>query len=149
MRFNLWPLALIFTVDSMSPNNGGTANGPVVRILKKYTNDTGIVAHELEHVKQFWSIALPATVLFYALTVFFNVEPLYAMLGISIHSLLYMVVKPYRYWCELKAYAVQLQHSDNKEKDVALFGSFIAEYYNLKVTREEATVALKVFYDKL
>jgi hypothetical protein len=135
-------------VDSLPPNTGGCANGPVVRLLKKYENDEGILKHELEHVKQFWFLTIAVGLIILAVTTFLRLPIYYAALGISTHGLLYLFVKPYRYWCELKAYAVQLQYSEDKEKDLELFGRFISEFYNLNKTKEETTIALKVFYDK-
>lgn len=149
MKFNLIPPALILIVDSLPSGTGGCANGPLVRILTKYQHDEGILKHELEHVKQYWSLNLAVTAILFALSVFFNFDPYYAIAGMSVHSLLYLLVKPYRYWSELKAYAVQLQYSEYLDKDIELFGGFIADCYNLNVSKEEASVALKVFYDKL
>lgn len=143
------PPALVFMVKSLPPNTGGCANGPIVRLLTKYQNDEGILHHELEHVKQFWLLALQTSIIIFAVTRFFKLDPSFAILGIATHSLLYGFVKPYRYWAELKAYAVQLLYSNDKDKDLSLFGSYIADSYKLNVSKEEATVALKVFYDKL
>lgn len=148
MKFSLNPPALIFIVDSLKPNTGGCANGPIVRLLTKYQNDEGILKHELEHVKQFWSLALPITIIIFALTRFLKIDSSYAIIGIATHSLLYGFVKPYRYWAELKAYAKQLYYSKDKEKDLELFGGFIADAYKLNKTKEETTITLKVFYDK-
>lgn len=149
MKINLTPPALIFIVESLPRNTGGCANGPVVRLLTKYENDKGILQHELEHVKQYWSLNLKFTIVLLALATFFNLNPYYAVIGFAAHGLLYGFIKPYRYWAELKAYAVQLQYSEDKEKDLQLFGGFIADSYKLNVSKEKATIALKVFYNKL
>lgn len=149
MKFNTSPPALVFMVDSLPPNTGGCANGPVVRLLKKYENDEGILKHELEHVKQFWFLTIVVGLIILAITTFLRLPIYYAALAVSTHGLLYSVIKPYRYWAELKAYAVQLVYSKDKEKDMELFGGFIATAYKLNKTKEEATIALKVFYDKL
>lgn len=149
MKLNTSPPALVFMVDSLPPDTGGCANGPVVRLLKKYENDEGILKHELEHVKQFWFLTIAVCLIILAVTTFLRLPIYYAALGISTHGLLYLFVKPYRYWAELKAYAVQLVYSKDKEKDTELFGGFIATAYKLNKTKEECTVALKVFYDKL
>ena len=130
-------------VSQLPPNTGGRANGPLVRILTKYQHDEGILKHELEHVKQFWSLNLAVTAILFALSVFFNFDPYYAIAGMSVDSVLYSAVKPYRYWAETQAYAKQLQYSVDKEKDVELFGRFIADAYNLNITKEQATERLR------
>jgi hypothetical protein len=47
--------AFVFFTDNIPEGFGGMANGPVVRIRKKYENtDEGILQHELTHVKQWY-----------------------------------------------------------------------------------------------
>ena len=48
-----YPSITLYT-DNLPPDVGGCANGPIVRIRPKYRNDTGIHAHEAEHVRQWW-----------------------------------------------------------------------------------------------
>lgn len=143
MRFSLLPPALILMVSQLPPNTGGCANGPVVRLLHKYENDEGILKHELQHVLQFWIVGILASILIFTLSYFFKFNSVYAFLGMSVHSVLYSAVKPYRYWAETQAYAKQLQYSVDKEKDVELFGRFIADAYNLNITKEQATERLR------
>ena len=107
---------LTFYVDSLPPGVGGCANGPVIRILKKYRNDEGIYRHELVHVKQ-WFFTL------------------------SLHSLLYLIIPEYRLWSEVEAYKEQLKYyPDNR---VHLFAKFIATNYGLIVTQEYALKLLR------
>lgn len=151
MKINLKPLALVFTVKNLK-DAAGTANGPVVRILNKYTGDEGLLAHELEHVSQFWSVSFISLIVFSLIAyilgwlepfrwdVLFNI----VAASISVHSLGYLFYRPYRYWCEVEAYRVQLKYSTDKERDGKLFASFIAGSYKLKTTEEEASNRLKL-----
>ena len=101
------PHTVIYT-DRLPEDVGGCANGPVVRIRPKYRDDLGLLRHEVEHVRQWWAAGLIAAVLL-AL-----VDPTLAPGGMAAHSLLYLTVRPYRLWCEVKAYRVQMQHPDSR-----------------------------------
>jgi len=91
--------ALVFYTDSLPVGTGGEARGPVVRIRKKYEGtDSGILAHELTHVKQFYRC------------------------GLVLHSLRYRFSKAYRLWAEVQAYREQLKHyTDDRKKAFALY----------------------------
>jgi hypothetical protein len=107
---------LTFYVDSLPPDVGGCANGPVIRVLKKYRDDKGILEHELVHVKQ-WFFTL------------------------SLHSLLYLIFPEYRLWSEVEAYKEQLKHYSNDRS--ILFAGFIATRYGINVTQEDALKLLR------
>ena len=149
MKINVLPPAIIFMVDNLPPNTGGVANGPVIRLLKKYENDEGIKMHELEHVKQWWTagivVALLLGIASFAINALLivNTIAMIAAAGIAAHSLMYMLIKPYRYWAELKAYTVQASYAIDKLTATELFGGFISKYYKLSVTMEEATSRLR------
>jgi len=96
MTLNLWPPALVIFTDRLPDDIGGQARGPVVFIKNKYATDTGLLMHELEHVKQWWSM----------LCVF--------------HSLLYRFCWWYRLDSEVQAYLVQMQYPDRKGKQLSL-----------------------------
>ena len=59
---NLWPPALIIYKPDLGLRNGkviyGTTRGPVVWIREDTKEDKGVLAHELEHVRQFWCYGL-------------------------------------------------------------------------------------------
>jgi len=79
--------AFVFYVDSLD-GFGGKANGPVVRVLKKYSgSDEGLLQHELTHVKQWYRT-------------FFT------------HGFWYMFVENYRLDAEIEAYKVQAKYYD-------------------------------------
>ena len=133
---------LTFYVKSLPPNVGGCANGPVIRILEKYRNDKGIYAHELLHVKQWavWSLlSIPAAYVLYQLALFDYLA--LAILPLSLHSVLYRFVTPYRFWCEVEAYKEQAKHYNDDRKP--LFAEYIANSYDLPHTTKQALDALK------
>jgi hypothetical protein len=79
--------ALVFYVNKIKSDatgvTHGIANGFVIRIVKSYANDVGLLAHELCHVRRFW------------------------LRGGIIHLLLYKYVPRYRLSIECEAYAYQ------------------------------------------
>ena len=136
----MYPLA--FYVKSLPPDVGGCANGPIIRLLEKYRHDDGIYRHELMHVKQwaFWAaLAIPAALLFYH---FGRLDLIgYSLLSLSLHSVLYRFIPRYRLFCEVSAYKEQaLFYPDDRNP---LFAEFIADAYDLKITKEEALKALR------
>ena len=110
-----WPLTF-YTDFGVPQGFAGATRGPVVFIRPSKKVDEGLYRHELTHVKQ-------------------------AFLGLFIgHALLYALVPPYRLWCEVQAYRVQLKYSPGRE---ALFARFIAEKYRLNITAEAAEEMLR------
>lgn len=133
---------LTFFVKSLPPNIGGCANGPVIRILEKYKTDEGLYKHELEHVKQWFRLAVLSVPLAYGLLHFglFDFMGL-ALLPLAFHTVLYKLSTAYRLWCEVSAYKVQAQYyQDDRSK---LFAHFVANYYDLKVTESEVHALIK------
>lgn len=109
----------VFYTDSnlfINRQSAGCARSMFVFIRPKYKNDTGILAHELVHVKQFWK------------------NPLF-------HGWMYLLSRHYRFNAEVEAYREQIKHypDDRSEK----FAEIISEYYKLDVSKEEALAALK------
>jgi hypothetical protein len=78
----LSPLCLIFYRPSLGIRDGepiyGLTKGPIVWIMEAVKDDAGILAHELEHVRQFWRH------------------------GMIVHILL-LLIPSYRAWCEAEA----------------------------------------------
>ena len=106
----------VFYVDSLPPNIGGVANGFIIRILKKYKDDVGILKHELLHVK-YWFFSL------------------------SLSSVLYSLSDKYKLWEEVQAYKEQLKHYPDDRTE--LFAEYISRYYNLAITKDEAEALLR------
>lgn len=101
--------------DRMPEQFGGMANAFVVRIRPKYRDDKGLIAHELEHVRQFW-------------------------VTLGLHGIFYMLSKRYRLWSEIRAYRVQLSFEADpvvKERKREQFKKWIAEEYRLNMRPEE------------
>ena len=112
--------AIIFYTNFMPDKFAACAKFFVIRIRPQYKDDArlpGLMAHELEHVKQAWKGAL---------------------LG---HQLYYTFNKKYRMKCEVAAYKEQMKHY---YYDVApIFAKFLATKYNLRITEFEAEQALR------
>ena len=133
---------LTFYVKSLPPGVGGCSNGPVIRILEKYRNDTGLHQHELTHVKQWavWSLlSIPAAYVLCQLALFDYLA--LAIMPCAFHSVLYRSVTPYRFWCEVEAYKEQAKHYINDRRQ--LFAEYIANGYDLPHTTKQALDALK------
>ena len=107
--YGIFP-AFVFYTDNLAEWQGGCANGPVVRIRTKYKDvDTGILQHELTHVKQF-----------------------YRMLGF--HGLLYLLFDTYRYRSEIEAYRVQLDCYGTRNAPPTWCIDAIMTKYRLSIT---------------
>jgi hypothetical protein len=93
----------------------GITQGPIIRILESHKDDEGLYQHELMHVKQ-WFMTL------------------------SLHSFFYIFSDKYKLWAEVQAYKKQAAcyMDDRKPK----FARFIAMYYGLSITEQEALVLL-------
>ena len=88
----------------------GKALGPIILIRPAYRGDAGLLAHEVEHVRQFWS-------------------------SLGFMLLLYPLVRSYREKCEAKAFAVQVKHGAS----LARMAEIMARpTYRLKITQERA-----------
>lgn len=143
MQLTLNPPSLIFMVDSLPDGYAGVANGPIIRILKKYKDDKGLIEHEKTHVWQFWL----CTVLgFIGLSILSRYNPQFTValpLCTSVGGLLYQFVPSYRLWSEVQAYKKQLSFSTDRERHATLYGIFVATKYRLKISAEQATKLIK------
>jgi len=132
---------LTFYVQTLPPNVGGCANGPIIRILEKYRNDKGIYHHELMHVKQWfvWSLlSIPVAYVLYQLALFDYLA--LAILPCVLHSVLYRFVTSYCFWAEVEAYKEQAKHYDDDRRP--LFAEYISNCYDLPHTTKQALDAL-------
>lgn len=113
----------IFYTEILLPKNAaGVSRGFFVIINPKYKNDIGLLEHELTHSRQFWKY------------------------GLIVHSLRYYFSKEYRLKCEVEAYKEQLKFppaSENPERYLDKYASYISENYNFEVTKDEARDLLK------
>lgn len=137
-----YPSWTIYT-DNLPPDVGGCANGPVVRIRTRYRNDTGIHAHEAEHVRQ-WYVgvmigALAALTIASISSEWSGYWPLVLVAGIGLHPAAYLLL--HRLWAEVRAYRIQLRHYPNDRSK--LFAGFLASEYGLNISVEEAVNTLR------
>lgn len=91
-----------------------------IRIRPERRGDEGLLAHEREHVRQFWTFSL-------------------------FHCLAYGRLAWYTKWCEVGAYRKQLMYppaNEDHSKYTDLYAWFISTKYGLDVTKEEAIRSL-------
>jgi len=133
-----FPSITVYT-ENLPDDVGGYANAFFVRIREKYRNDDGIHRHEYEHVAQFWRMSIPSSlaIVFLLLVSEAPLEYMPIILaGFSFHSVLYKLIRPYRKYCEAKAYAAQV-NSDGK--DIGLMAHRLSlPCYDLKLTKINA-----------
>ena len=109
-------LHFTFYTNNFIPTRfAATTYGFIVLVRPTYSNDAGLLAHELVHVGQFWK------------------NPLF--------GLAYKFSATARLKYEAEAYREQLKYSPGKEE---LFATFLCTNYSLNITREEALAALGV-----
>jgi hypothetical protein len=94
--------------------------GPLVFIRPAYKTDEGLRRHEMTHVAQFWK-----------------------SWGFSVIA--YELSKKARLQYEAEAYAVQRSYdlSVGKGDKLLLFGGFLVKNYNLGISLDAATAAIK------
>ena len=108
---------LLFYTDNVPSGSAGCANAFVIRIR----HDERILRHEAEHVRQ-WRCTL------------------------GLHSLLYLLVKSYRLYAEVRAYREQLKYLpaiNHAEQSRKLYAGFITRDYGLDMSVEEAENKLR------
>lgn len=105
---------IVIHTDLMMGTAAGKALGPIILIRPAYRGDAGLLAHEVEHVRQFWATA-------------------------GLHLVLYPLVRRYRMWAEARAFARQVQHgaalADMAER-------MARPVYRLRITQERAAAAI-------
>lgn len=138
------PSKTLYT-DNLPAGMGGCANGPVIRIRNKYRDDTGIHAHEAEHVRQWYAGVLIGVLVALAIlltsTNWSAWWPVALTSGLGLHPLAYRLLPRYRLWAEARAYRIQLRHYTDDRS--GLFAGFLAGRYNLTISRAEAAAILK------
>lgn len=132
----------VFFADSLGEGKAGEARGPIVRILKSYADDVGLLEHELTHARQWYFLGLITTL---AALLAMNLGCKYwqfmATLSFATHSILYMVSPMYRLWSEVQAYQLQAKHY--LDDRLELFACFISTRYSIDVSKEEVLRLLK------
>jgi len=133
--------ALVICTDALPAGRGGEARGPLIRIRPRYREDSGILAHEMTHVRQWWSGVLAGIALAGLAALWCPWWPLAFAIGALSHPLAYLLSRRYRLWSEVQAYREQARHYADDRRP--LFARFIAANYRLSITMDEALAALR------
>ncbi len=139
------PSLTIYT-DGLPAHAAGIAKLFVIRIKPAYKNDVGLHKHELEHVKQWWAVTIPAMLAIFALAhLHYGLAMLDAAMctpiAAAFYHAAYDMIPAFRLWCEVQAYRVQLRYCAKDES--ARFAKFIATSYGLKVNEAEVLELLR------
>lgn len=120
---------------------GGTAQGPIIKILPKYRDDIGLLEHEKVHVRQ-WYGWLALGLLIGTLLTLLVSPSLWPLFGLApfLHSLLYKFVRLYRRWCEVQAYRKQVAVGGYSSNEFAV--TMLVEKYGLDLSVDEARALL-------
>ena len=103
--------AIILYTRFLPARKAGVAIGPLVLIQRRYKGDAGLLAHELEHARQFW-------------------------VTFGLHLIFYPFSRHYRLWAESIAFARQVK-PDRSDLD-AMAERLARASYRLNITRYEA-----------
>lgn len=127
--------------ESVSEGFGGEACGPFIRLRPKYSNDQGLLEHEKTHVRQ-WYVATIITALVVVGLGALIAPLLTALIGVApfSHSLLYKYARPYRQWCEVRAYRKQVDVGGYNSNEFAV--AALVERYGLRLSVDEARALL-------
>lgn len=128
-------------VETLPNGFGGTAQGPLIKMLSKYKGDTGLIEHEKTHVRQ-WYAALAIWLLLCALLSLVVSPVLWPLCGLApvVHPVLYKLVRPYRQWCEVQAYRKQLATGGYSTGEFAVIA--LVEKYDLGLSVDKARALL-------
>lgn len=137
--------SLTLYTDNLPPYVGGCANAFVVRIHPKYRNDSGIHAHEYEHVRQWYVgvlIGILAALTISSIPSAWSVLWPHALIaGCSLHPVAYLLLPRYKLWAEARAYRIQARcYPDDRTR---MFSRFIAANYGLAVSVDDAEAAIR------
>lgn len=124
------------------------AAGPLIIVERDYDRPD-IIAHEREHVKQWWW-----GVMFWAIPfAYFWTNPLLGdygwafclFMGLSSFSLCYRI-RPLRAHIEAAAYAAQARKTKHPVAAMRGYSAVMARYYRLNITQAEALELIKRYY---
>lgn len=141
------PHHILYT-DRLPVDVGGRAYGPLVLIRPKYLHDTGMHEHELEHVRQWWTVTLVVGLPLLCVLVLLGQAPWLAGLAVLAHRLLRSAVRDYRIRCEARAYAMQTRFPDRDGRYLTLEQAAdlmtAGDHYDLGITRADALAMLQL-----
>lgn len=121
-KINWWPLAQIIVKHTPLMEKRGYAgyqNKWRAYISPEHADDPGLLAHELEHVKQWW-------------------------LTFGLLSILYPRIKSVRQWAETGAFRAQLRAypQDHRDYYVDALAKQLSEQYDFGISYEQARKAI-------
>lgn len=117
---------------------GGRQMGPLIRINEKYRDDTGLLAHEVEHVKQWWIVSIICAVLWLLFVPLSGLGLAFAWLPFAAYHLLYQVPAVQK-WIEVRCWRVQLSYTPDRVDAAA---RLLSTKYDFKMSYDEAVRAL-------
>lgn len=128
---------LTHITENLPSGFGGSAQGPLIKLLPKYQNDTGLLEHEKTHVRQWYFLLAVGLSIITLLTLLVSISflPLYGMVPF-LHPLLYKFARRYRRWCEVRAYRKQIGTCSYTSYDFA--ANALADKYNLGLSVDDA-----------
>jgi len=137
-------MKLPHTVEYTTQVAAGDAKYWKVRINPKYQFDKGLMAHEYEHIKQWYrSLILFIPLAFIA----YFVTPTALVVGVPLvlmlHNNIYGSSEKYRFYCEVRAFRAQIKTYKYEAWFFDWAANALVNQYNLKVTKEQALNALK------
>lgn len=132
---------LIKYTENIANGFGGTAQGPLIKLLPKYQNDVGLIEHEKTHVRQ-WYVVMAIGLLLCTLLTLIVSPFLWPLHGVApfLHQLLYKFLRPYRRWCEVQAYRKQIAIGGYASNEFAV--TALVEKYDLGLYVDEARALL-------
>lgn len=132
---------LIKLSEELPSGFGGTAQGPLIKLLPKYQSDVGLIEHEKAHVRQ-WYFWFALGLLLSTLLMLLVSPSLWPLYGLApfLHQLLYRFVRPYRRWSEVQAYRKQIATGGYGSNDFAV--AALVDKYALNLTADEAKALL-------
>lgn len=124
-------------VNKIVNGSGGTVQGPFIKILSKYKDDAGLLEHETTHVRQWYVVLTIGLLLSTLLTLLVSSSfwPLYGLTPVF-HQLLYKFFRPYRRWCEVRAYRKQISVGGYASNEFAI--TALLDKYDLQLSADEA-----------
>jgi hypothetical protein len=132
---------LLTYTDDLPEKFGGIAWGPLIKIRPKYEGDKGLLEHEKTHVRQWY--ALTGLGLVIAAALMLLVSPAFWPISVAapfLHALIYKYLRPYRQWCEVRAYREQIAVGYYVHLDFAM--TALVDKYDLGLDADEARALL-------
>ena len=86
---------------------GGRQLGPLIRINEKYREDTGLLAHEVEHVKQWWIVSIICATLWFTFVPIQELSVGFSWLPFMAYHFLHRVPTIQK-WIVVRCWRVQL-----------------------------------------